>query len=278
MASASPEAEYAGAIIDSASTGINLDFYGNGGQIFESAASTFNTATLQIVGGAVYIAANDLANGSNGALGTGTNALQIGVGGSVTNSEGGATTVSTANLGFMTNGTNAGVGASPTITAGRNIAVGGATGLSYNSACLGRRHRDYTQFTGTITLTEPAATATTTFFARNGGHVDFTNTISGAGSVTIGGNSVFVEGGSTGAAGIQLLNNGSIVFKGTDTYTGATTISTGKLYVDGSTVARARSLASGATLGGTGSVGGLVTAASGGIFDLEGGPAAAAAP
>ncbi len=282
-----PEGEYAGPIID-ATTGLNVSFNGNGGLIFESAATSYQTNTLQINGGAVFVAAFDPASGTTqtGALGSNSATMQVGTGVAVNPAGGGTASITTAgaNVAFMTygpntNGINQAIQTTPIIVTNRNIAVGGS-GVVYNSATLGGMTDDYTAMNGNIALNQNPATPTT-FFARNGGRVDFGGVISGSGSVVVGGNSVFVEGDAS-AAGIALNNNGSIVFGGTDTYTGVTTVSTGKLYVNGvfgsassaslaisSSSISSISVASGASLGGTGTVTGAVTVLSGGI--LEGG-------
>ncbi len=281
-----PEGEFVGPIVNTAGPNLTVSLFGNGGLIFESSASSFKfTVAEQIVGGAVYIAANDPASATQtGALGESTAPLQIGASVSVDDSSATVYTPASAHLGFMTSGTNAGVGASPTITTSRLIAVGGSsnvvgtqenggasgTAINYNSVVLGGITNDYTAINGNIQLNE-AATTPTTFFARNGGRVDFGGVISGVGSVVIGGTSVQVEGDNT-AAGISLSNNGSIVFGNTDTYQGSTTVSTGKLYVNGSTAAAsAVAVSNGATLGGKGTVNGLVSVAAGG--NLEAGQA-----
>ncbi len=69
-----------------------------------------------------------------------------------------------------------------------------------------------------------------------------------------------------------MANNGTIVFNGNNTYSGATTVSTGKLYINGGNGSTTQNpstigVSSGATLGGMGTVNGLVTVASGGILE-----------
>ncbi len=267
-----PEGEYAGAIINSASgnPAENVNFNGNGGLIFDSAATTYAAATLQINGGAVLIAANDPAvagTGTPSSLGEGNATIQVGT--SVTiNPSGSAQAIPTtpgAHIAFMTYGPNAGVGSGPTLFTNRNITVGG-TDVTYASATLGGMTDDWTQMNGNILLNEPPATPTT-FTARNGGRVDFGGQISGSGSVVVG--NAIVEGDAT-TAGIAVNNNGTIVFNGPETYTGATTVSAGKLYVNNSIQSSSLvTVGSGATLGGMGSVNSPVNVLSGGI--LEGG-------
>lgn len=278
-----PEGEYAGAIINStAGQTNNISFDGNGGLIFDSANTSYVAATLQVDGGAIFVAAGDPAvAGTPGALGDGNAALQIGTSAAV-NPSGGTLipTVAGANIGFMTDGPNHGLGSTtPTVVTARNIVVGGA-GVTYASAVLGGASNDYTAMNGNITLTGNLGSATvvpTTFFARNGGRVDFGGVISGAGGVVVGGNSVVVEGDAT-TPGIALANNGTIVFNGANTYTGATTVSTGKLYINGgngSTTANVSpvTVQSTATLGGMGTINGAVSVSAGG--NLEAGQAGA---
>ena len=259
-----PEGEYRGAIINSAGGTNNVNFDGNGGLIFSNANSSYTAATLQINGGAIYVAASDPALPVQtpvvtGALGQGNATMQVGTSASV--NPGGGTAVPTtagAHIGFLTSGANGGVGGSPTETSGRNIAVGGAN-VVYASAVLGGVTNDYSQLTGTVALNEdPTTGRTTTFTARNGGRVDFTNNITGIGSVLV--DNSIVEGDAT-TAGIALNNNGTIVFSGANnTYTGATTVNAGKLYIDGAQTGSTFAVnGAGATLGGKGTIAGGVT-------------------
>jgi autotransporter-associated beta strand protein len=261
-----PEGNLVGTIINSAGGSNNVSFDGNGGLVFDNGATSYTAASLQINGGAVYIAANDPAQaGLNGALGSGTAAIQVGTSTTI-NPSGGTPvpTAPTANVAFMTFGPNAGVGSIGVITS-RPINVGGSD-VTYANATLGGMTFDWTEMNGAISLNEPPATPTT-FTARNGGRVDFGGTISGSGSVVVGNSTV--EGDAT-SPGIAVNNNGTIVFNGQANYTGSTTVSAGKLYVNntmlGSSVV---TVGSGATLGGEGMILSPVNVLSGGI--LEGG-------
>ncbi len=261
-----PEGEYAGAILNSANSALNISFNGNGGLIFDSPQTSYPNGQFQVNGGAVFVAANDPAqSGQNGSLGNGTAAFQLGTG-TATNPVGGAAapTVATANVAFMTYGPNAGIGSVGVFT-NRNINVGGPD-VVYASATLGGMSDDWTQMDGNISLNE-SPTTPTTFTARNGGRVDFGGTISGSGSVLVG-NSI-VEGDGT-TPGIAVNNNGTIVFAGANSYTGSTSITSGKLYVNGSLNGTSLvTVGSAATLGGTSSIASPVNILSGGI--LEGG-------
>jgi fibronectin-binding autotransporter adhesin len=272
-----PEGEFLGSIVNTnPGTGVNMSFDGNGGLIFASNATSYTVSSLQINGGAIFVAASDpAAVGQTGALGSGTATMQVGTSTTINPAgAGGATAVPTtagAQLGFMTYGSNAGVGSSPTEITNRNIAVGGS-GVTYASAVLGGMTDDYTAMNGSIQLNESPGTAATTFTARNGGRVDFNGNISGSGSVIVGDS--YVEGSVSPQTGIFLNNNGTIVFAGSDTYSGGTSITAGKLYVNGSLSAASTAslpssvtVNSGATLGGQGTISGSVSLASGGILE-----------
>ncbi len=259
-----PEGEYVGSIISSAGgTGVNINFDGNGGLIFDSAATSYIAVQIQINGGAVYVAASDPAQpGQTGALGEGNATIQVGTSLTINPAGGSVPTTAGANVAFMTYGPNAGVG-SVGVTTNRNINVGGSD-VTYASATLGGMTDDWTQMNGAISLNEPP-TIPTTFTARNGGRVDFGGTISGSGSVVVG-NSI-VEGDAS-TPGIAVNNNGTIVFGGQTFYTGSTTVSAGKLYVNGAIFSSSLvTVGAGATLGGTGSISSPVNILSGGILE-----------
>lgn len=105
-----------------------------------------------------------------------------------------------------------------------------------------------------------------------------TVTVAGSGS----GNTVFVEGikasrnGRNLAMTINTSGTGVVKFDGANTYTGPTTVTTGKLFVNGdaSEATGPVSVSAGATLGGSGTLGGDVTIAKNGRleFDLGTGP------
>jgi autotransporter-associated beta strand protein len=124
-----------------------------------------------------------------------------------------------------------------------------------------------------------------------GGLVDFSATagfnlnhtvqvqsISGAGTLNLGSNTLLIENslsGSSVASGIIEGTGGSLVFDsfakgrltlaGSNTYSGGTTVESGTLLIDGSTANSAVTVDNGGTLGGTGTAG-LVTVESGGTF------------
>ena len=149
-----PEGEYSGAISNSAGTALNLSFDGNGGLVFDSVNSSFSTATIQVNGGAIFVAANDPAQpGTNGAFGQKCNhfADRHQHRGEPRRWNAVPTTAG-ANLGFMTFGPDHGIGStSPTVVTARNITVGG-TGVNYASVVLGGASDDYTAMNGNILL------------------------------------------------------------------------------------------------------------------------------
>ncbi|RYH51394.1 MAG: hypothetical protein EON54_15090, partial [Alcaligenaceae bacterium] len=103
--------------------------------------------------------------------------------------------------------------------------------------------------TGTLTLSNTLA---------NSG---FALTLEGAGSIAAGGI-------VSGSGGLVKQGNGVTTLSAANTYTGATAVNAGRLLVNGnqSAATGAVSVASGATLGGSGTLGGVVTVSSGGTL------------
>ena len=85
---------------------------------------------------------------------------------------------------------------------------------------------------------------------------------------------VIANGGSGGLTHITKVGSGTWTLTGASTYTGSTSVSTGRLLVNGSLGATAVSVSSGATLGGSGSLAGVLTASSG--SNLAPGPSSGA--
>jgi fibronectin-binding autotransporter adhesin len=93
------------------------------------------------------------------------------------------------------------------------------------------------------TRLDPLGTGGATF-DTNGNHVAFATALSGSGSLTKSG-------------------SGTLTLTGANTYTGLTSVNAGKLFVNGSLANTAVTVASGATLGGSGRIDGLTTIQSG---------------
>jgi autotransporter-associated beta strand protein len=103
------------------------------------------------------------------------------------------------------------------------------------------------------------------------------------GNVTLGANATLTTGGNdtstsyegiisgTGTSGLTKTGNGTLSLNGTNTYTGITSISAGKLFINGSLSDTNVALTanSGATLGGTGTIGRNVTIATGGRLEFD---------
>jgi autotransporter-associated beta strand protein len=138
--------------------------------------------------------------------------------------------------------------------------------LIYNStgstAATTSRTVNLTGTTGGATISNDSANAlatlsfTGTFANPNAGTKNFTLGGSNTGANTF--QSSIVNGGGT----INLVKGGvgTWILSGTNTYTGATNVNAGKLIINGSTSSTSLvTVASGATLGGTGTVGGNTT-------------------
>ncbi|WP_126113660.1 autotransporter domain-containing protein [Bosea sp. Tri-49] len=87
----------------------------------------------------------------------------------------------------------------------------------------------------------------------------------GAGRLTTGSanSSTSFSGSITGTGGLTKTGTGTFTLTGTSSYSGATTVNAGKLVVNGSVANSVMTVNSGAELGGTGTVGGIVANASG---------------
>ena len=85
-------------------------------------------------------------------------------------------------------------------------------------------------------------------------------------STSLANSTLSVAGGITGAFGLTKTGPGKLTLSGTNTYTGNTAVTAGTLLVNGSVGAGSVNVSSGATLGGTGAIGGPVTIQNGGIL------------
>jgi autotransporter-associated beta strand protein len=92
------------------------------------------------------------------------------------------------------------------------------------------------------------------------------STVNGAGSVSLGSGTLTVGGSDdsvlsgaiSGTGGLVKSGGGAMTLSGTSTYNGATTVSGGELIVDGAADSSTVTVNSGATLSGSGSIGGLI--------------------
>ncbi|UEM24124.1 Ig-like domain-containing protein [Skermanella mucosa] len=138
-----------------------------------------------------------------------------------------------------------------TVNAG-NVAIGSASALSGAVTLDG----------GTLAITATTATAITNDFTLGSGH----GTLDTAGPVTL-------SGAITGSGNLVKTGTGTLTLTGANSFSGTTTISGGRLAVNGSiTGTGAVSVASGGTLGGTGTLAGAVSVASGGTIGAGNSP------
>ncbi|MGC9941922.1 MAG: autotransporter-associated beta strand repeat-containing protein [Verrucomicrobiota bacterium] len=120
-----------------------------------------------------------------------------------------------------------------------------------------------------IALTSPLVVSNGASFNLNN-FSQYVASLTGAGSVNLGSgtlttanfNNTVFSGAISGAGAFTKVGTGMQVFTGTNTYSGATTVDVGNLQVNGSSASSAVTLASGATLSGSGTVG-VVTVANG---------------
>jgi autotransporter-associated beta strand protein len=83
-----------------------------------------------------------------------------------------------------------------------------------------------------------------------------------------GSGSLSLSGGISGVGGLTVFGPGTLTLSGSSSYTGTTVVSNGLLLVNGDSSAATNTItvSSGAALGGTGTIGGAVTVASGGLL------------
>jgi len=105
---------------------------------------------------------------------------------------------------------------------------------------------------------------------RAGSTIAF-DTSNASGTFTMANTIANTTGTGGGAVGLKKLGTGTLALSGPNSYTGSTTISGGTLLITGNQTAAtgAVSVANGATLGGTGSIGGNVTIADGGKLEFN---------
>ncbi|MBU3664628.1 MAG: hypothetical protein FGM15_01940 [Chthoniobacterales bacterium] len=200
----------------------------NGGTLTAGHASAFGSGSVTLASGTTL----DLANFSI------ANALIIN-GGTLTN----AGTVSGAqfNAGTTTLSSANSTVASVTSTATLNVAGNNTTITNVSG--------------GTVNVTG----ANTAVKSYTGGNINISN----ATVVTVqSGNS---SGAISGAGSLAKNSAGTLTLSGTSTYSGATTVSGGTMVVNGAVNSSIFTVESGATLGGSGSIGGLIVGSGGTI-------------
>ena len=148
-------------------------------------------------------------------------------------------------------------GSTLTIANGETVASAnlGGTGAISNSGTLSAL--SVTGSGNTLTLASGSTTG------------DISN--SGALSVATGSSNISYGNVISGTGSITKTGSGRLELTGTNTYSGATTVSAGELKVNGSAASSAVTVASGATISGTGTVGDL-TIQSGGILSAGNSP------
>jgi len=230
----------------------------NGSVIVGGGASTYTGGTTINAGSSVTLAATDALSSqsvltNNGSLGlngfgqtvtalSGSGSIDLGSFGLTVNGSGNSTYSGT----ITGNGdlTKAGTGiltlsGNSTYLGGTDL-NGGAIAVASNTALGG----------GTLTM----AAGTT---LRAAGGVSLSNAISLAGSATVdtNGNDMTLSSGITGAGALTKAGAGTLTLSGTNSYGGGTTVGAGTLALTGSVTGNA-SVAAGASLTGTGTVGG----------------------
>lgn len=194
--------------------------------------------------GGTTLTLSNTANTFTGTLQSSNGTLEV-----LTLADSGAGSNGTGNI-RLVNGTNtatlkySGTGS----TTSRNIEIfGNGTG---GNAVLNSSGAGALQLSGTVTAT---GTGTAKILTLAGSNTDL-NTLSGV-----------ISNGTTAIVSVVKNDAGTWKLSGTNTYTGTTTVSAGRLVIDGdnSAATGAISVAAGATLSGSGIVGGLVTLDSG---------------
>ncbi len=219
--------ELGGAIPDSAGGGINsLNVQFVSSCTLSATNSSYSGATLVAGGGALTI--KSIKNiGSNSSLGTGSNVAN----GTITIGSG-------ANGGMLVyNGTGSGIGGEGTTDRIINLAGSSAGVIDQSGTGLLKFTGGVTATTGTRPLTLQGST-------------------SGAGEI-----SGAITNGAATSVSLTKQGTGTWTLSGTNSYTGATLVSLGTLLVNGNgtSATGAVTVASGATLGGTGIIGGKTT-------------------
>jgi fibronectin-binding autotransporter adhesin len=204
--------------------------------------------------GTLVLAMNNTYSGlttvGGGTLVVGTNALSLANGAlGNTNTE--------VSLGVASLNTNASILIGGAFEVGRNIrtATANTTDAGTRVLTLGGNTAHNSIFSGNIFLgTASQAGRGVTLTAASGGQVTFSGVIQNPGSMDATTYTVTKSG------------LGTVILANTNTYTGATTVSAGTLLVNGSIGTNTLTVQANATLGGTGTIKGVVTIANGGTL------------
>ncbi|MFW6254186.1 MAG: PA14 domain-containing protein, partial [Chitinivibrionales bacterium] len=233
------------------------------GQFDDSTGALINTGAEQ------QYAIRQIALGSDAAIGSNDDRFDIGrdyTGVRITGNNHTLTKVGTNYIGFVAEANDlAELIVDEGIVSLENANAAGTAPITINSGGNLTAWGDLT-FSNAITLND-GATISSNWWA-DGYTFTYNGSVSVNGSATLNsdGTNVLFFGGIIGGTGsIHKTGGATVIVSGSNTYTGATTISEGTLVVNGSTDASSTvSVQSGATLGGTGNVGGAVEIADSG--------------
>jgi autotransporter-associated beta strand protein len=256
----------------SATTGISLTKTGTGtltlsGANTNTGTTTVNGGTLTVTStGALSTAALSLASGTTLNLNKATTfSTTVSGAGAINNTA--STTITGDFSGFSGSYTHN----STTVSTGLNAATATSKNAAYTIASnQGSSQGMVVAGTGDYTLEMGSLNGVSNSLLRGG------NTATGTATVKIGNlntNDTFagiISNGVTKVIAFQKVGTGTMILSGANTYTGATSVNAGNLQVNGSLGSTAVTVASGATLSGSGSLAGAVTVQSGGILSPGG--------
>ncbi|MBN1576647.1 MAG: autotransporter-associated beta strand repeat-containing protein, partial [Chitinispirillaceae bacterium] len=230
---------------------------------FDNGTYTLNGGTISFTGKKSIVVASDKTAVIGSVIAGSIGLSKLG-GGTLTligaNSYTGVTTVGGGTLStsrLADGGSSSGIGAADSGAA--NLLIDGGE-LTYTGTAR-QCDRLFTVGTGGATISASgtgALTLTNTYPVAFSGTAARTLTLSGSNT---GSNTLAASiGNGTGATALVKNGTGTWILSADHSYTGATTISAGKLLITGSIAASATTVASEATLGGTGSLDGAVAA------------------
>jgi fibronectin-binding autotransporter adhesin len=216
-------------------------------------AVSFNGGVLEFTGGAnAAISRTSTLNAGGGTIGVANASATITWNGNFTG-DGGLTKTGDGTLvmdssGAYAGGLNLNGGVVSVANANNRLGAGGGA-VSFDGGTL--------LFRGTLSFSTGARATT---LNAGGGTIDV---LASAATVTW-------NGAISGAGELTKAGVGGLVLGGVNTYTGATTVSAGTLLVNGSTATdSAFSVADGAVIGGSGTIGGNLTLANGALFAFD---------